>query len=150
MTQSQTGRSIDGAVLDRLEAELRGRAREDAITSAELSQILEMDDGEGSPATREAIGILRRERGIPIRAGNVGYWVCQSEQEAQEYLDTLLSRISGIERTMEEFAEAWEDWDRYATDEEIPEEYRGKIDPGVWEQIQSDPVLQPHDVIDHE
>lgn len=136
--------AINGRVLDELEEILRGRSRDEAITSAELAERLPIDDSSGQPATREAIGILRASRGVPIRAGNCGYWVCQSDAEAQDYLDTLLERIAGIEGTMEEFADAWEAWSRRS---DVPDEYAGEIPPQVYEQIEDDPVLTPEDYI---
>jgi hypothetical protein len=130
--------SIDGELLDELEEILAGRGREDAVTSAALSDRLEMHDGEASPKTREAIRILRRERGLPVRAGNVGYWVCQSEQEADEYIEQLRSRMSGIERTLQEFNAAW---DGHRDDPDLPDDIRARVD--------EDPALTMSDVIDH-
>ena len=133
--------AVDGDLLDKLQEMLRGRSRSDAITSAELSERLDLDDGEASPKAREAIRILREERNVPVRAGNVGYWICQSEQEAQEYLDDLRGRIGGIEETMDNFQSAWDAWERSqplradgsGDDIDIPDEVR--------EQIEDDPVL---------
>jgi len=128
---------IDGALLDDLADILRGRPRSQAITSSQLSDRLGLSDGEASPKTREAIRVLRRERGLPVRAGNVGYWVCQSEQEAEEYLDDLLGRIDGIRQTMAEFAEAWE-------------QYHGDaVPPQVRDEIEADPVLTVEDWREH-
>lgn len=132
--------SIDGELLDELEDILTGRSRGDAITSAALSDRLEMHDGEASPQTREAIRILRRERGLPVRAGNVGYWVCQTEQEADEYIEKLRSRIAGIEQTLQEFDAAW-DAHRNDNAPDIPDDIRARVD--------DDPTLSMSDVTDH-
>jgi|APHM01.1.fsa_nt_gi hypothetical protein len=147
---------IDGDLLDELADILRWRGRDDAITSSELSDRLNLNDGEASPQTREAIGILRVERGIPVRAGNVGYWCCQTEEEAKEYLDKLRSRIAGIEETMGEFETAWIEWSRTTAatdggnnrdanggnDKDVPAEVRGKIE--------QDPLLTVEDWLEHQ
>lgn len=124
---------IDGVLLDALQQELAGRGREDAITAAELAERLDIDDGEASPATREAITELLFERGVPIRSGNDGYWICQSEREADEYLDDLQGRIEGIEQRKTAFESAWRSWRR----DEIPRPVR--------ERIEADPVLELED-----
>lgn len=124
---------IDGAVLDAIETELAERGRDDAITAAEIGETVGIDDGEASPATREAIRALLTERGVPIRSGNVGYWVCQSEAEAEEYRADLRSRIEGIEQRLTAFETAWREWTR----DEIPKPVR--------EKIEADPVLSLDD-----
>ena len=139
---------IGGALLDRFEELLRGRPRDEAITSAELSDRLAINDGEASPATREAIRALIAERGLPVRSGNCGYWVCQSEVEAQEYLQSLRGRISGIEGRMAAFQAAWEAHDPHAGDDAAVATDGGEaaeVPPEVREQLEDDPVLTVDD-----
>jgi len=136
--------SIDGDLLDELADILRGRGREDAITSAELSDRLSLDDGEASPKAREAVGILRVERGLPVRSGNVGYWVCQSEEEAEEYLANLQGRIAGIEETMREFDEAWENYEPRAESQDEPD-----LPDDLRQRVEDDPTLSLSDIEDH-
>jgi hypothetical protein len=88
---------IDGALLDAVEAELRGRTKEDAIHSAALADAVGIDDGEGNPKTREVIRILMEERGLPIGAANCGYWLIESRAQLETYTDTLEGRIQGIQ-----------------------------------------------------
>lgn len=125
--------AIDGALLDALQQELADRGREDAITSAELAKRLDIDDGEASPKTREAITTLLFERGVPVRSGSVGYWICQSEREAEEYVADLQGRIEGIEQRQTAFQKAWESW------------HRDEVPTAVREQIEDDPVLSMDD-----
>ena len=124
---------IDGTLLDALQQELADRGRDDAITSAELAERLDINDGEASPTTRKAVRALLTERGVPIRSGNVGYWVCQSEAEAEEYVDDLQGRIEGIEQRLTAFQSAWQEWNR------------AKIPKGARERIKADPVLELND-----
>lgn len=124
---------VDGALLDALEAELADRGRDEAITAAELAEHCDIDDGEASPTTRKAVRALLCERGVPIRSGNVGYWVCQSGAEADEYAADLEGRIEGIEQRLTAFRSAWRDWNR----QQIPKSAR--------EKIAADPVLELED-----
>ncbi|WP_311171778.1 hypothetical protein [Halobellus ordinarius] len=124
---------VDGALLDELEAILADRGRSDAITSAELAERLDIDDGEASPETRAAVRALLFERNVPVRSGNVGYWVCQSEAEAEEYESDLEGRIEGIEQRLTAFRTAWQEWNR------------AKIPKAAREKIKADPVLEIDD-----
>ena len=124
---------IDGTLLNELQQELADRGRDDAITSAELAEWLDIDDGEASPTTRKAVRALLTERGVPIRSGNVGYWVCQSEAEAEEYVADLEGRIEGIEQRLTAFREAWRSWNR------------AKIPKDAREKIKADQVLEIDD-----
>jgi hypothetical protein len=135
-----TDPSIDGDLLDDLQDILEGRGRGEAITSAELSDRLGLDDGEASPKAREAVRVLRDERGVPIRAGNVGYWICQTQAEADEYLDDLRGRIAGIEESMQNFREAWGSWSRPDPDEP-------SLTPEERQRVEADPILTVDDVV---
>ena len=124
---------IDGDLLDEIEAELADRGRDDAITAGALAEKVGIDDGNSSPATRKAIRALLTERNVPIRSANVGYWICQSEAEAEEYESDLESRIEGIEQRLTAFRTAWREWKR----DEIP--------TAVREKIEADPYLSMDD-----
>ena len=124
---------VDGALLDQLETELADRSRDEAITAAELAERCDIDDGEASPTTRKAVRALLTERGVPIRSGNVGYWICQSEDEADEYPADLEGRIEGIEQRLMAFQSAWRNWNR------------AKIPKAARERIKADPVLEIDD-----
>lgn len=137
---TMTDPSIDGDLLDDLQDILEGRGRGEAITSAELSDRLGLDDGEASPKAREAVRVLRDERGVPIRAGNVGYWICQTQAEADEYLDDLRGRIAGIEESMQNFREAWGSWSRPDPDEP-------SLTPEERQRVEADPILTVDDVV---
>ncbi|RLM88164.1 hypothetical protein D3D02_13210 [Halobellus sp. Atlit-38R] len=126
--------AIDGGLLDELQQELADRGRDDAITAAELADRVEIGDRDGSPKTREAITALLFERSVPIRSGSVGYWICQSEAEAEEYRADLEGRIEGIEQRLVAFETAWREW---STNTELSREER--------EKIEADPFLSMDD-----
>jgi len=99
---------VDGDLLNRLESVLRDHEGPDeAITSAELSDELAISDSEAQPATREAIRVLCAERGLPVAAGPQGYYMIQTEQQLDDYLDTLRARKQGIESRMWHVRKAW-------------------------------------------
>jgi hypothetical protein len=134
--------SIDGELLDDLQDILEGRGRDDAITSSELSDRLGLEDGEASPKAREAVRVLRDERSVPVRAGNVGYWICQTQAEADEYLDDLRGRIAGIEESMQNFREAWGSWRR-------PDPDVSGLTPEERQRVEADPILTVADVVEN-
>jgi hypothetical protein len=142
----------DGALLDAAANIIEGRAKSDAITSAELSDRLGLDDGEASPKARDLVRTLITERAIPVRSGSVGYWVCQSEAEAEEYLDTLRGRIAGIETRMDCFEVAWQSHKRALADggtttttDDSDDGDEPEVPEGVREQLEDDPVLTVED-----
>ena len=129
---------IDGDLLDEIQAELADRGRDDAVTAGALAEKVGIDDGNSSPATRKAIRALLTERNVPIRSANVGYWICQSEAEAEEYRADLESRIEGIEQRLNAFESAWREWN---TNTELSQADR--------ERIKSDPYLTVEDYREH-
>lgn len=143
--------AVDGALLDAAADIIEGRDKDAAITSAELSDRLGLDDGEASPKARDLVRTLITERAIPVRSGSVGYWVCQSEAEASEYLDTLRGRIAGIETRMDCFEIAWQSHKRALADggttttADDDGDDGGEVPPEVREELEDDPVLTVDD-----
>lgn len=143
---SSDGPSIDGDLLDEAENILRGRDKDNAITSGELSAQLGLDDGEANPKAREIIRmLLSRDDPLPVAAGNVGYWVCETEAQAAAYRETLRGRIAGIEERLERFDAAWNAYHRRT-------EADGGMDvpPQVRDRIEADPVLSVDDWLAHD
>jgi len=101
--------SIDGDLLDQVEDELRGRTKADAIQSGDLADAVDIDDSEGNPKTREAIRILIEERGLPVASANCGYWLLESRDQLDEYVETLEGRIAGIQERIDMVAENYEE-----------------------------------------
>lgn len=100
--------SVSGELLDELERVLREHVGpSEAITSSELADKLEITDGEANPATREAIRIVCEERGLPVAASSRGYYVIESTNELEEYLESLDGRIAGIQKRKQLVARAW-------------------------------------------
>ena len=100
--------ALDAEVLDELERVLREHVGPNqAITSSELADELEITDGEANPATREAIRIVCEERGLPVAASARGYYVIESTDELEEYLESLDGRIAGIQKRKRLVARAW-------------------------------------------
>jgi len=103
-----SGAAIGGDLLDKLEDELRQHSGPDeAITSSELSELLDTADSEGNPKTREAIRVLMEERRIPIAADNNGYYLIETSEQLEKYLDTLEARKNGIEQRRQLVTTAW-------------------------------------------
>lgn len=78
--------------------ELEGRtSKEDAITSGELSERLGLDDGEANPEARELVRDAMEEHDLPVVSCHAGYWLADSPEEVENYIQNLDSRIAGIQ-----------------------------------------------------
>lgn len=108
MSSTDDGAGIDGALLDTLQAMFQDHCGPDnAITSGELADRITGEDSEANPKTREAIRVLIEERGVPIAAGPKGYYRLESIEQFEKCLDTLDSRINGIQPRKQVVCEAW-------------------------------------------
>jgi len=100
--------SIDGELLDKVEDELRGRTKADAMQSGDIADAVGIDDSEGNPKTREVIRILIEERGLPVASANCGYWLLESRDQLDKYVETLEGRISGIQERIDMVTENYQ------------------------------------------
>lgn len=162
-----TDAAVDGGLLDDLETEFRQRyykrergeydRSEQAITSGELADTFGIEDAEGNPKTREAIKILKRERGLPLVGGPDGYRIPLSGDAIDDYHDSLEGRIEGIRENQRLMQRNWRSWQQrqaayQPTTVDVPEvefDDAGDIPDEVRERIESDPVLTVKDVLEH-
>lgn len=85
---------------------------DDPISSRELSGMLDDDDEVGSfPKTRFLVREIMMEDQIPIAASNNGYYVVETEQELDDYLNQLEQRILGISERKYAVQRAADRWD---------------------------------------
>ena len=87
------------------------------VTSAEISEIFGIQETTtGWMNTRAAIkdGIRHYASiaGIPIGAGNSGYFLMEDETQIDKYCENLSSRIKGMEERILLVREAWENKDQ--------------------------------------
>jgi hypothetical protein len=66
---------------------------DDTISSREISNELGIDEVESFPVTRGLIREIVEEDGVPIAGHSNGYFVIETEEELEDYIDTLDSRI---------------------------------------------------------
>jgi len=103
------GPDIDGALLDELEELLDDhRGPENAISSGEIADELGIDDSGSNPRTREAVKALLEERELPVISNSNGYFVATAESQIEEELESLQSRIQGIQQRQQLIRDAWE------------------------------------------
>jgi hypothetical protein len=106
---SPGGPSIDGELLDDVEAILRDEATpDDPVTSGEISDRLDLDDGDSNPRAREAIRILTDERELPIAGTSTGYFMMTERSELEAYKENLDARIAGMEERKRSAEDAFE------------------------------------------
>lgn len=103
------GSDIDGELLDELEELLADhRGPENAISSGEIADELGIDDSGSNPRTREAVKALLEERELPVISNSNGYFVATAESQVEEEIESLQSRIQGIQQRQELIRDAWE------------------------------------------
>lgn len=74
--------------------------RDQAITSSEVRDRLEIPENETTPTTRALITHLIKEEGWPIVAKTgqpAGYYIAEDEEDIYEYVTTLSGRINSID-----------------------------------------------------
>lgn len=89
--------------------EHRGRGNE--IPSRELNEILELDSVGSFPQTRELVKDIMYQERIPIIGGGNGYYIAETQEEVDDYLETLESRITGNAERKMALQRAVEEWD---------------------------------------
>lgn len=100
---------IDGALLDDLEELLADhRDPDNAISSGEIADRLGIDDSRSNPRTQEAVKVLLEERELPIISNSNGYFVATAEAQIEEEIESLQSRIQGIQQRQQLIRDAWE------------------------------------------
>ena len=86
------------------------RGKDDAISSREISEQLNREEVGSFPETRMLIREIMLEDQIPIASNNSGYYVVESEEELQDYVDQLEQRILGVSErkfAVQRAANAW-------------------------------------------
>lgn len=165
--------SVDDGLLDDLQTEFRERHhkrrhRDDydqadqAITSGELADTYGIEDAEGNPKTREAIKILKRERGLPIVGQNNGYYIPVTGGPIEDYIERLEGRIQGIRENQDLMRQNWQSWQQReraysagaADVEATVVDHSAECDGGdreltdaERERVENDPVLTVEDVL---
>jgi hypothetical protein len=94
--------SFTDAQVEQVREILDGRlGAENAITSGDIKDRLEIDENETTPTTRAIITHLIKEDNMPIGAKtggpNAGYFIIETQDELYNYLGTLSSRSSSLE-----------------------------------------------------
>lgn len=87
------------------------RGKDNAITSTDLLEMVDMEDAEGNPRIREVITELIFEDEVPIASYNKGYFLIEAEEELDEYLEHLEKRIMGHTERKLVIRRAAEEWD---------------------------------------
>ena len=96
---------------------LESRGKENGISSSEIAEALDIKDSEARPNTRGMVRRLISQEKIPIASHtHTGYFIPATEEECEEYLDSLRRRAGKIEGRREDFTAALEDSDHLDND----------------------------------
>lgn len=100
---------VDGELLDRIqELMLDHQGPSNTISSGQIAEVLGVDDADAQPKTREAIRVLSEEREVPIASTSQGYYLIQTQDHLNDYLENLDGRIAGIQKRKQTAIDAWE------------------------------------------
>jgi hypothetical protein len=100
---------IDGALLDEFKELLTDhRGPENAISSGTIADRLDIDDSDSNPRIREAVKVLLDERELPVISNANGYYVATAENQIEEEIESLQSRIQSIQQRQQLIRDAWE------------------------------------------
>lgn len=75
---------------------LEHRGEDNAISSREINDVIEVDSVGSFPKTREIVRELLFEEGIPIASGGNGYYVIENQDELEEEIGSIDRRIGNI------------------------------------------------------
>ena len=93
--------SVNDNHVEQVKQIMDGRVgRDNAITSADIRDQLQINENETTPQTRAIITYLVKEEGMPIvaRTGQpAGYFIAEDEDDIYNYVGTLSSRMNNIE-----------------------------------------------------
>ena len=89
---------VDSTMIERLKALLSEHVgKENPITSAQVASFLKIEEDDTHAKTRALIRECVQKYDLPLAAGNRGYYIITSQNEYNEYIANLDSRIAGIE-----------------------------------------------------
>lgn len=91
---------------------LAGATKKNPISSSEIRDKFGIEDAPGNPVTRafifETMACLR----IPIGANVKGYWILMEQDEVDDYLKSLNTRVEGIMRRANMVQACWKELQR--------------------------------------
>jgi hypothetical protein len=75
---------------------LEHRGKDNPITSREINEEVDVDNIGSFPSTRALIRDLVMEDRIPVAGSSQGYYVIEDEEELEDYIENLESRVMNI------------------------------------------------------
>lgn len=89
---------------------LEHRGSDDPISSREISDELGIDEVESFPVTRGLIKEIVEKDNVPVAGSSQGYFVIETEDELEDYFETLDARAMNIVQRKYLVKEAAEQW----------------------------------------
>ncbi len=72
------------------------RGKKNKITSAKIAKMIDIDEDDTHSKSRRLIEDAIEEYGLPVAADSRGYFMIETEDELEEYMENLDARIDGI------------------------------------------------------
>lgn len=80
---------------------LEHRGKTNAIKSREIANKVGINEDDTHAKTREIIRDIKETDNLPVLACNKGYYLAETEEEFNEYIENLKNRIKGIEKMIQ-------------------------------------------------
>lgn len=80
---------------------LEHRGKTNAIKSREIANKVGINEDDTHAKTREIIRDIKETDNLPVLACNKGYYLAETEEEFNEYIENLKNRIKGIEKRIQ-------------------------------------------------
>lgn len=97
---------------------LEHRGADDPITSREINAHVNLDSVGSFPSTRAVVREIVMEDEIPIAGSSNGYYVIETEDELEGYLENLENRITNIAERRYGVLKAVSEWDEAIIDDD--------------------------------
>lgn len=91
---------------------LEHRGKSNKITSAQIADLLGIDEDDTHSQTRSLILACAKKYNLPLAGNRRGYFLMEDEQELESYMNNLNSRISGIEKRKEIISDNFKRWNK--------------------------------------
>lgn len=75
---------------------LEHRGEDNAISSREINEVIQVDSVGSFPKTREIVRQVLYEEEVPIASGGNGYYVIEDQDELEEEISSIDRRIGNI------------------------------------------------------
>lgn len=90
---------------------LEHHGADNPVTSREINERLDLDNVGSFPTTRSVIREILMVDGVPVASNSNGYYIIETDEELENYVDRLGERINNIAERKYGVLAAADEWD---------------------------------------